>query len=356
MNKKGLPPVTYRLWEDEDEEQILRLMRCGYGDMEIAYHDYFDWEYRRNPAGRATIGVGHLPDGVVVTALATVPTPIIFKGRSLVGSQLVNGVTDPEYRGCNLFPSCANMVWQALEGAGVALSYGFPNPRSFPGLTKKVGYINMGRACLLMRPHAPAELLARRLPSGRRLGLGGFDRLLVRGLSKQLHEKTVVSKRPSFDGLFMEHLHETAALGLRRDIDWLNWRYVKIPRRTYSIIAVGNASRPEGVAVYRICDWDKLRIGTINDLFLAPDCGPDMLESLVCHILRECEESECAVTFCLVAPESRKLRMLRHLGFWVVPARFEPQPFRLIIRGHTVSVSDFSVSDMDVSFGAYDVF
>ncbi len=348
--------IVFRLWEDADESQILELFLRGYGDMEIAYADYFDWEYRRNPAGRATIGCGLTPDGRVVTALAVVPTPVRFRGTLMTAGMLVNGVTLPDFRGRNLFPRCSNLVCEVLGQAGIALSYGLPNPNSYPGLTRKVGYADIGRACLLIRPYEPAALLSARFPAARRLGLGGLDTALVRGLLKKPRQKVAVRTASSFDELPMANLREDVKLAVETDVAWLNWRYIDIPRRRYHLVVAGERDDTRGVAVYRIADWNNVRIGTVNDLFLSPDCGPDVVESLMSHVFGECEASRCAATFCLVSPSSRKLEMLKRAGFWGVPSRFEPQPFSVILRGHTVSTSDITVADMEVSFGIYDIF
>jgi len=82
----------------------------------------------------------------------------------------------------------------------------------------------------------------------------------------------------------------------------------------------------------------------------------DAVESILAHILGECEHGGCAATFCLVTPSSRKEHMLKRHGLLAVPRRLEPQPFPAILRGHSVSIEGITVKEMAVSFGAYDVF
>jgi hypothetical protein len=48
--------------------------------------------------------------------------------------------------------------------------------------------------------------------------------------------------------------------------------------------------------------------------------------------------------------------MLKRAGFLIVPSLFEPQPFPVILKGHTVAIEGVTVADMEVSFGTYDVF
>ncbi len=349
--------VMFRLWNDADEDQILALVRRNYGDIDPSHSEYFDWEYRRNPLGRAISACGLLEDGTVVSFLAAVPVPVVFKGRSMTGAVLVNGQTHPDFRRQNLFPECGKTVCRALKEAGVALSYGVPNPNSFPSLTRKIGYTDIGRACLLIRPHDPATLLTTRFPAARWLGTGGVGRALFRVFLRKPRPKVAVTGIASFNGLSMAGLSEQAKLAVdNADIDWLNWRYVGVPRRPYRLIVAGDASHPFGVAVYRITEWDNVRIGTVNDVFLPKDCSSDAMDSLMRHIFDDCEANGCAMTLCVVSPSSRKLQLLKRAGMWVVPSRFEPQPFSIILQGHTVSISGVSVDDMEVSFGAYDIF
>lgn len=349
--------VLFRLWNDADEGQILALVRRNYGDLDPAHSDYFDWEYRRNPLGRATSACGLLEDGTVVSFLAAVPVPVVFNGKAMTGAVLVNGQTHPDFRGQNLFSQCGKTVCRALKEAGVALSYGLPNPNSFPSLTRKIGYTDIGRACLLIRPHDPGALLSSRFPAARRLVGSGVGRAFFRAFLRKPRPEVAVTAISSFNDIPMADLREQAGLTVdNTSIDWLNWRYIGVPRRPYRLIVAGDASHPLGVAVYRITSWDSVRIGTVNDLFLPKHCSPDSVDSLMSHVFSNCEASGCAATFCVMSPASRKLTLLKRAGFWVVPSRFEPQPFSVILQGHSVSISGVSVDDMEVSFGTYDIF
>ncbi len=350
-----VPKITYRMWDDADEAGILALVRRNYGDYDTAHADYFDWEYRCNPLGRAIIGCGVTDDGTVATALATVPTPVRFRSQSLLACQLVNGMTDPDYRGQGLFSKCGRMVVEELGRRGIDLSYGFPNPTSLPSLTRKIGYSDIGRASLLVHLHDPAALAATRLPAAR-LFAGAGGRLLAKMVQKRPKPRMEVRLRDSFTGLALERLREDAELVVDTNIEWLNWRYVGVPRRPYKILIAGNDENPLAVAVYRLSIWENVRIGTINDLFLPPVHEPDAVESLLARILDESEASGCAATFCLATPSSRKEQILGRLGFPAIPHRFEPQPFSVILHGHSVSIDGITVSDMATSFGAYDVF
>ncbi|RJP15668.1 MAG: GNAT family N-acetyltransferase [Candidatus Abyssobacteria bacterium SURF_5] len=348
--------ISFKLWDDSEEAGILALVRQDRGATDTRFAEYFDWEYRRNPLGRAIIGIGKKPDGMVVTALAAVPTPVVFRGAPLMACQLVNGMTRSDYMGRGLFSECGRMVCDALKRSGIALSYGLPNPNSFPSLTRKIGYSDIGTAKLLVFLHNPAALAAVRFPAARILGAAGIDRRLARFLLKKPRIKAAVQSRRSFNGLPLERLREDADLALDPNIDWLNWRYTDVPRRPYRIITTGGDDAPSGVAVYRLSLWDRVRITTINDLFLPPQHEPEAVESLIAHIISESESGDCAATFCLVAPGSRKEEILTRLGFVVVPHRFEPQPFSVILQGHSVSISGMTVREMAVSFGAYDIF
>lgn len=360
MTERNDKKIRFEMWNDSDEASILALVRRNYGDYDTSFPEYFDWEYRKNPAGRAIIGCGKASDGTVVTALATVPTPVLFRGEKLPACQLVNGMTHPDYRGRGLFAECGRMVVRALKEAGIALSYGFPNPNSFPTLTRNIGYHDIGRAQLMAFLFRPAALASARFPAARFLEKGNIDRLLAKLLHGMLQKKPrlkmEVKRRESFSGLPLEKLREQAELVVDADVDWFNWRYVNVPRRPYRIIIAGADDEPLGVAVYRVSVWENVKVGTLNELFLPANPEADAFESLVAHVVDECEQSGCAAIFCLVTPSSRKEEMLRRLGFLAVPPRFEPQPFAVIMQGHSVSIEGITAGNMAISFGAYDVF
>jgi hypothetical protein len=348
--------ITFNIWDDSDEEGILALVRRNYGDYDTSHAEYFDWEYRRNPLGRAIIGCGKAPDGTVVTALATVPTPVIFRGTAVMACQLVNGMTHPDYLGRGLFSECGRMVVSELKKAGIALSYGFPNPNSFPSLTRNIGYSGIGRARLMAFLHRPAALASARFPAARIFGAAGIDQKVMRLFFRKPSQKMPVQMRASFNSLPMAGLREKAEVVIDTNIDWLNWRYVGVPRREYKIVSAGDESNPLGVAVYRVSLWENVRIGTLNEFFIPSEYEPDAAESLLSHVLTECENSGCASTFCLVSPGSRKEEILKRSGFVTLSSRFEPQPFSVILMGHSIATAGITVNDMAVSFGAYDVF
>jgi hypothetical protein len=259
-----------------------------------------------------------------------------------------------------LFAECGRMVVRAMKESGIALSYGFPNPNSFPTLTQNIGYHGIGRAQLMAFLHRPAALASTRAPAARFFEKWNIDRLLARlfhgMLQKKGRLKMEVERRDSFSGLSLEGLRDQAELVVDTDTAWLNWRYTNVPRRQYRIIIAGKDHEPLGIAVYRVSLWENVKIGTLNELFVPAHPNPDATESLVAHVVTECEQKGCAATFCLVTPSSRKEKMLRQLGFVAVPPRFEPQPFAVILQGHSVSIEGISVRNMAISFGAYDVF
>ncbi|GAB4330678.1 MAG: hypothetical protein Kow0099_01360 [Candidatus Abyssubacteria bacterium] len=332
------------------------MVRLNYGEVDTSFGEYFDWEYRRNPEGRATIGCAVAPDGTVCSVLAAVPVPVLFDGRRATAAVLVNGLTHPDYRRLRLFPGVGALVCEDLKRRGVAFSYGLPNPNSYPDLTGKMGYGDIGRACLLIRPHRLSALLSARYSSGFFERLRGLDGFFVRAVAGNARARLSVEEKSSFEGLPLGRLRGDFRINPAMEEGWLTWRYLDIPRRRYRIIATGRDGATNAVAVYRISIWDRLKIGTVNDLFLSADADEDMVEALMSRVFAECEREGCAATFCLVSPGSLKLGMLKRAGFVVVPPRFEPQPFAVIWQGHTAPISDIGVSDFDVSFGMYDIF
>jgi hypothetical protein len=356
MAMRSTEGFVFRPWEDADQRRIVDTVRLNYGDVDTSFPEYFDWEYRRNPEGRATIGCAVAPDGMVCAVLAAVPVPVIFDGMRATAAVLVNGLTHPNYRRLRLFPRVGTVVCEGLKQRGVAFSYGLPNPNSYPDLTRKMGYADIGRACLLIRPHRLSALLSARYSSGFFERLRGLDSFFVRAVAGNARARLKIIERPSFEGLPLERLRENSRITPAMENAWLNWRYLDIPKRQYRIITTGRGDETDALAVYRISMWDDVKIGTVNDLFLSADADVEMVETLMSHIFADCEAQGCAATFCLAPPNSRKLGMLKRAGFVVVPSRFEPQPFVEIWQGHSAPITNIGVSDFDVSFGMYDIF
>ncbi len=107
--------LIMRAWRDEDEVGILELEKAVWGETEAVDPAFFDWQYRRNPEGRAAIFCYEAPDGRIAAQYAVIPIPLRVKGTRIAGSLSLNTVTHPDYRRLGLFTKAATAVYEQLR-------------------------------------------------------------------------------------------------------------------------------------------------------------------------------------------------------------------------------------------------
>ena len=126
------------------------------------------------------------------------------------------------------------------------------------------------------------------------------------------YNKYKIVKLSSFDERVDELWRQTrqiAPIAVRRDSNYLNWRYFAHPHWDYSVLAIEDGEALLGYTVIRIQELAGLKTGFITDLLVNPGAkyAPDaLIEAAVSH--SEAEGCELA--------EGPSRRLLGHLDGW----------------------------------------
>ena len=97
------------------------------------------WRYATPPLGFCPIAVA-VDSNKLVGAYIVWPVQIRV-GRSLIpGAQSIDTMTHPDYLGQGIFTQLAKECYKIAAERGYKLLYGFPNPLSYPGFVKKLGW------------------------------------------------------------------------------------------------------------------------------------------------------------------------------------------------------------------------
>ena len=345
-------PLILRSWTDADESGMLALERLVWGATEMAKSDFFDWQYRKNPAGRALIWCYENLDGMIVSQYAVIPVPLKVGSNRILGSLSLNTVTHPDYRRRGLFVKAAEALYSKLALREIPLTYGFPNEASYAGFVNKLGFAPLGRPTVLVRILDPTAFLLRADPCRWNRIVREAGRFLF-GRVTNIDSRISVSEKIDFDFLETERLLEHTGFVLWRDSDWLTWRYLAHPFRKYRMELAGDSDNPCGLAIYQITTARNLKIGYLMDLLLSPDAEVGMVASLISRVVDICHIEGCAAITFLAARNSRKSVLLRQCGFWPVPQKLVPGP-ALILRWHLPATTNISLTDIDMSYGMLD--
>ncbi len=263
--------VSIGPYEPGDEKEILRLFRKVFN--EDRSPDVWNWEFRDCPEGIHSF-VGKTPSGRIVSQFCGIPVRMKVGDRSLVFSQIVDSMVDPEFRSGLKKPGLfATTVYRFVDHFGhadrEAVMYGLPNPQAFRIGQRLLGYSHIRDIRVAVRAVTPD--IARPMPPEEIVVAGGP--IFVR----------VVSDFPAdVDGLW-ERLAPRYDVICRRDRRFLSWRYTACPRWRYvPLEARDRSGRLVGYSVLRT-SWLGQPDLMVADWFVdsgAPAAGVALLRTI----------------------------------------------------------------------------
>jgi GNAT superfamily N-acetyltransferase len=340
--------VTALRWEPtpltlDDADVVLGLERRVYGATEVGDRAYYEWYYRANPAGEAVIWYAATRDAAAPSAghYAVVPVRVAVRGEPVLASLSVNTVTHPGYRRQGVFTTLAEQVFAECGRRGIAFTYGFPNPSSYPGFVGTLGFTDMGRLPLLLAPlDARALVLPGRRALGQTLGRLGAGAVLVLGrlrrarLPAESPAAEVGAAWPGWDRLW-QRLRGKYPVMVVRDAAYVGWRFTACPTRRYRLYVAAVDGEPAGFAATRVTELFGMRAGLVVDLLVAPGpSGRRAGSSLVSAALGEFAAEQVALAGALAPRHADEYACLRAAGLLPCPRPLEPQPFSVILRVH----------------------
>ncbi len=345
---------------------VLDLERLNYGDTDVADPRFFDWLYRRNPAGQAIVWYAATADPAAPSAgqYALVPLRFAIDGEPKVGGLALNVLTHPDYRRQGIFAALAEKaIAQGIE-RGFYFTFALPNPNSYSGFVPKTGFSDIGGVPLLLAPlgagpvldqaAAPLRLAATMGTRALAAALARVRRFGGRGLAAV---ETVAADWSGWDALWSV-LRRKYPVMVVRDRAFMAWRFGACPTRSYRLHVARDGGEAVGYVVTRTSAIRGFRAGLIVDLLVVPgDRGRDAAKALLEHAIDEFRETRMGILGALMTPRTEEYRYLVRAGFFRCPERFEPQPFRVVLRTHGEEAARRVPASLDgwlLTMGDYD--
>jgi hypothetical protein len=275
--------LIFRRFEETDFQNLLSLLRAsfdGYPSLEL-----WDWKYNRNPHGSPLIWLAE-DKGRIVGCYILNPVKIRIGQNLVMGAQSVDAAVDNAYRGGGIFKKLAVSAITQSAKNGIDLIYAFPNEISYKGQVR-IGYRPMFIIPKMHRVFRFGSFLEQGLDIERshfkRITgvMGGIDRI---GKKMALDSNFGLQTRPikefgtRFEVFWEEISKQNNSVLVERDVNYLNWRYMKHPEKQYTSYVCEKDNKIVGFAVLNIEkkvvenreSVDKLSVGNIVDLFTLP--------------------------------------------------------------------------------------
>lgn len=119
---------------------------------------FFAWKHGSNPFGRSPIWVVE-DEGRIVGVRAMMCWTLARGAERRLMARAVDTATLPSHQGRGIFSTLTRAAVDELTADGVAAIFNTPNDRSRPGYLK-LGWHELGRAPVTVRPRNPAALVA----------------------------------------------------------------------------------------------------------------------------------------------------------------------------------------------------
>jgi len=325
--------VKYR---PENLPETLEMTREYYGESWISDLGYLKWQYENNPAGPAVIQLARdVASDQLAGQYVVIPMRFQADNETSIGTLSLNTLTRQIYAGQGIFTGLANAVYQACAEQGSEFCYGFPNPNSYPGFTKKLGFTDLGCVPLLIRPLNTKALVKKRF--GSLLASLALPVHLFYKVKDRSDDRYEVYPLTAFDlsamnAFWTKVQHKYPIMGIR-DADYIRWRYFNNPYRDYQLYGIHkqNSSELLGYIVGRCTEVEGLSSGMIVDFLVDPSV-PEAGTLLINRLLRFFVDNNMDLAGSLMLPQTEESRLLKANGFFTCPKALEPQPFPVIYR------------------------
>jgi GNAT acetyltransferase-like protein len=268
---------------------------------------YLEWQYGSNPHGKAIISCAREESTNKLVGVYIVnPVDLWINSKKIKAALSLNTFTHKEHRGKGMFTSLAKTCYEISEQKNVQCIIGFPNPMSYGGFIKKLGFKEMGSVPYLFKPlnylNLAKNILLKSKSSSSILDIE-FDEAqkVIEITSAQLS-----TLEPFFEKHREEHRFQTY-----RSADHYQWRFFENPINTYVVFAsMSSNDTIESVIVLRSISGKTHDIQLVDFCCLTEKAGFKIIKHLV-------KQTKSKFSFARVFAQkgTEEYRVLTALGF-----------------------------------------
>jgi len=184
--------------------------------------------------------------------------------EDFLGAQSLDTITDIDYRGQGLFIKLAKDVYEKAAKSNTVLVYGFPNGSSIGGFKKKLEWEVLDPLPFLIKPletkYFFSKIKGLRFLPNFSLSFSKFKKDKNYSLVNNFSFPTEVNE-------LWDKFSKNFKVGVKRDKEYLDWRYIDKPNENYSIMHCYDLNGAFiGYIVYTVKEKHNGKIGYIMEL------------------------------------------------------------------------------------------
>ena len=339
-------------------EALATFLRNEYPSGEIAIEKYLEWEYLKNPSGKAVVTLAKSNEGKIVSQYALAPVSTYENGNSIPATLSLNTLTAKGYRGKGLFTETANSAFSYCTNSGVAFTFGIPNKNSFPGFIRRLEFTHAGNLVFMTKLLNPYRLIIslvnRNQKKGKAIDFIPDKNELARNSVSELGFPADAERYTDFLRLW----NNQQRISIHRTAEYIDWRYVQNPLRKYTLLKYSEGDKIKAIVVIRTMYLYGLKVCLVMDHL---SLNKTYSEKLLNVVSAEAKRNQMDLIIAVAASkQNSQYTQLLSSGFRFVPSFLLPQQLPFIIRIH--NNYDYWKSKLNnlrnwhFSFGDYDVF
>ena len=331
---------SWRRWLNMNAAHNWTIHRAVDGDLErmrVLYRDV--WKYNRPPSFDLWRFFS-LPEGPVPAALAVDGHKLggsytLWPAKLKIGSDVIKGaqsmdtMTHPDYQGQGVFTKLAEACYDIAAVDGYRVLYGFPNPLSYPGFTKRLGWTHTGDITHWIRLIKPSR--HPRMPAIAKPFADSIPAFLPKGRTRGY---VIDRNRPPVCQLLplLESWNKTVGpCAVNRSIEWLDWRYSAAAKNDYRWVVASTNGKMKAMGIWgrQTSAWGKAADNRAHLVELLGD-DPGALRAVLATIIGDARTGNAILleTLCNIEPICQ---ILRKAGFY----RHRRAPFIVKKLGNT---------------------
>jgi hypothetical protein len=288
---------------------MLEMARENYGDVEIARAEFIDWQYFRNPAGKAVIYLAYDADNDELAGqYIIIPVQIKLSDRVYLAGNSQDTLTRKKYRGQKIFKTLAGVTYDACAQSGYGAVLLFPNENSRGGFLKYLNAKSIYRFPILC----------------------SLNHTVRRRRREESAVFQITREQVKLFDAFWERARDRYENLLVRDARYIEWRYFEVPLREYGVFGIVENGALEGYITGVIKKTERGRLGVVTDMLVTERCEEGAARALVYAIKRFFREKGAALSLAYFPETSREYRILQSCLYLKVPRRLEPRRFEVM--------------------------
>jgi len=324
--------------KDINKETVSVYKSCFDSNNNHKKAENIDWQFLQNTVKKAFVDIAIDKESQKTAAIYAV-SGVKFKinDEDFLGAQSLDTITDIDYRGQGLFIKLAKDVYEKAAKSNTVLVYGFPNGSSIGGFKKKLEWEVLDPLPFLIKPLETKYFFSK--IKGLRF-LPNFS-LSFSKLKKDKNYSLVNNfSFPTEVNELWDKFSKNFKVGVKRDKEYLDWRYIDKPNENYSIMHCYDLNGAFiGYIVYTVKEKHNGKIGYIMELIYDLD-KPEVGSLLINYAIDSIKKSkaDCILSWCF--DHSPNYRDYKKAFFLTMPEKFRPIELHFGVRSFNETLNE----------------